>query len=268
MVLTANSGQTVCGVASVSCIAPTSIAQGQSGLFVSDGVSNWYLVASHGTDWGLSLTVNANLRVNGSIDVQGNFNPNATTTTGTTLTLSNSSMMVQYLNAASNNIAVSLTFNGNRIYFAKRTDTSTHAVVLTPSSGTIEGLASYSLQPGQSVLLSLTGTDYKIIASYEINANTSEFVAFSTASPSSGSAFTPTSVGDSVVYIPIAATTTGTVTITMGPSTGAEHTIVPSSNVAAASEPTFTLRVPAAWKVVVTITGTTVSIGTATIQTV
>lgn len=96
--------------------------------------------------------------------------------------------------------------------------------------------------------------------------NTAPVVAFTTASPSSGAAFTPLSTSDATVYIPVAATTTGTVKVTMGPSTGAENTIVPVSNLVALSEPTFTVRVPLGWKVVITITGTTVVIGTVTIQ--
>ncbi len=97
-------------------------------------------------------------------------------------------------------------------------------------------------------------------------SDTTGIAAFTTATPSSGVAFTPLATSDSIVYIPVAATTTGTVTITMGPSTGAENPVVPSSNLVALSEPTFTLLVPKNWKVVVTKTGTTVAIGTVNIQ--
>lgn len=96
--------------------------------------------------------------------------------------------------------------------------------------------------------------------------STASAAAFTTATPASGVAFTPLAASDSVAYIPIAATTTGTVAITMGPSTGAEHAIIPTSALVALSEPTFTLLVPKAWKVVVTIVGTTVVIGTVNIQ--
>ncbi len=90
--------------------------------------------------------------------------------------------------------------------------------------------------------------------------------AFTTAAPSSGVAFTPLSSSASMVYIPVIATTTGTAKVTMGPSTGAENNVFPALNMVALSAETFTLRVPAGWKVVVTITGTTVAIGTVNIQ--
>jgi hypothetical protein len=86
-------------------------------------------------------------------------------------------------------------------------------------------------------------------------------IVVSTPSPVSGTAFTPNANTDCTLYIPIVATTTGTVTITMGPTTGAERTPVPTSNLVALSEPTYMLRVPQGWKVIITITGITVSIG-------
>jgi hypothetical protein len=82
------------------------------------------------------------------------------------LTLANGVATLQYLNATSNNIAVSLAFTGARAYFVKRTDGTANTVTLTPSSGTIEGAASYALAPNEGIFLTLTGTDYKILASY------------------------------------------------------------------------------------------------------
>jgi hypothetical protein len=97
---------------------------------------------------------------------------------------------------------------------------------------------------------------------------TSGLVTTLTLTPSSGASFVPNLYVPTNVYVPVAATTSGTVKITMGPSSGTENTPVPVSNLVALSEPTFTLaRVPAGWKVIVTITGTTVAIGTVTVVT-
>lgn len=104
-------------------------------------------------------------------------------------------------------------------------------------------------------------------ATTALSSDSSTTAAVTTPAVSSGAAFTPSTTKDTQVYIPIAATTTGTVTITMGPSTGTENTPVPVSNLVAASEPVFTLRVPKGWKVIVTKTGTTVAIGTVTVVT-
>ena len=74
----------------------------------------------------------------------------------------------------------------------------------------------------------------------------------------------PNATKDTMVYIPINATTVGTYKVTMGPTTGTENTPVPVSNLAASTELTVTLRVPAGWTFIVTITGVTVAIGTVT----
>lgn len=99
---------------------------------------------------------------------------------------------------------------------------------------------------------------------FTIGTDTSTAAVATTPAVTSGVGFIPSALADTMVYVPVAATTTGTVTITMGPTTGAENTPVPASNLVALSEPCFTLRVPAGWTVIVTKTGTTVAIGTVT----
>lgn len=90
--------------------------------------------------------------------------------------------------------------------------------------------------------------------------DTSSLAAPTTTTPSSGVGFTPSTTTDSTVLIPINATTVGTVAITVG-----GVTYVPTSNLVALSEPTFTVPVRRNQSVVVTITGTTVAIGLCTI---
>lgn len=123
--------------------------------------------------------------------------------------------------------------------------------------------------PTQAQVLTALGTTANLTVTSLTAAGTSTATGAAVTTPvvSSGAAFIPSATLDTMVYIPIAATTTGTVKITYGPSTGAENTPVPTSNLVALSEPAFTLRVPAGWKVVVTIVGTTVAIGTVTVTT-
>lgn len=91
-------------------------------------------------------------------------------------------------------------------------------------------------------------------------SDTSGSTAPSTASPVSGTPFTPSSASDVFLLVPVAATTTGTVTISVG-----GVTYVPVSNLVALSEPTFTIPVRKGQAVTITVTGTTVAIGTCTI---
>ena len=81
-------------------------------------------------------------------------------------------------------------------------------------------------------------------------------------SVSTGVAFTPGATGDCFLswYISHA----GTLTVTMGPTTGAEHTIY--SAVAVLADGAFDIWVPAAWKVVITLAASaTISNVTATL---
>lgn len=81
-------------------------------------------------------------------------------------------------------------------------------------------------------------------------------------SVSTGVAFTPGATGDCFLswYVSHA----GTLTVTMGPSTGAEHTIY--SAVAVLADGAFDIWVPAAWKVVITLAASaTISNVTATL---
>lgn len=73
---------------------------------------------------------------------------------------------------------------------------------------------------------------------------------FAAQSFTSGTVFTPNAVWPCTLLLPVS--TGGTMTVTMGPSTGSENTPMPSSTVVAGQIPSIT--VPAAWKVIVTLT--------------
>lgn len=81
----------------------------------------------------------------------------------------------------------------------------------------------------------------------------------------SGTAFEPSTLVDSMVYFQINAPSSGSYTLTMGPSTGAEHTIASSVAMVAGSDVVVTLRVPATWQVVITLT--TVTLASTTVVT-
>ena len=98
-------------------------------------------------------------------------------------------------------------------------------------------------------------------------SNTSGSTTITTPTVTSGNAFTPSATRNTAVYIPIIATTAGTYKVTYGPSTGAENQIN-SGNLVALQEVVVTVICPATWKVVVTITGTTVAIDTVSVQTI
>ena len=103
-------------------------------------------------------------------------------------------------------------------------------------------------------------SSFTSVVSLNGGTDTSGLTAPSTATPSSGSPFTPSTTTDTLVLVPINATTVGTVTITVG-----GVTYVPVSNLVALSEPTFTIPVRKGQAVTITITGVTVAIGTCTI---
>ncbi len=81
--------------------------------------------------------------------------------------------------------------------------------------------------------------------------DTSGASTFSTPAPSSGSAFTISATQNSMLYI-TQNTAASITSITIGPSTGAEHTVV--SAITTAGKALFTILVPAGWKVVITAT--------------
>ena len=79
----------------------------------------------------------------------------------------------------------------------------------------------------------------------------------------SGTAFTPSAASNSTVYFQINATVAGSYTLTMGPTTGTEHTIGSAVAMLVGSDYLVTLNVPRSWLVVLTLTS--VTLGSATV---
>ena len=89
----------------------------------------------------------------------------------------------------------------------------------------------------------------------------------SSVTPSSGVAFTPNANQNAMIYLPVSAgSAAATVTITYGPSTGKENTIVSATPIAGSSSALYTLLVPANWKVIITTTGAGAKIAASKVQ--
>jgi hypothetical protein len=114
---------------------------------------------------------------------------------------------------------------------------------------------------GALELVSLTSQVYAI---QQLNLNTglvsSGSAAFTAPAIFSGVAFTPNDTLDTFVQINLAATTLGTLTVTYGPTTGAENTWLPTASTPAGSELCSGLWVPQGWKAIATATGVSVAL--------
>ena len=85
----------------------------------------------------------------------------------------------------------------------------------------------------------------------------------SSPSVTSGTAFTPSTASNATVYFQINAASSGSYTLTMGPTTGAENTIGSAVAMVAGSDAIVTLVVPRSWLVVLTLTS--VALGSTTV---
>lgn len=123
---------------------------------------------------------------------------------------------------------------------------STVSVTLAAATGSIDNTV---LPPSSGVIMQWRGAAaWSTIGSYALNENSSNRATFTTPTPTSGTAFTPSATADCVLYIKC--TTSTSLTVTIGPSTGAEHTIVGA--VTAPVGGFYPITVPMNWKVIVT----------------
>jgi hypothetical protein len=123
-----------------------------------------------------------------------------------------------------------------------------------------------------NVILIVAGNTAFVIGSNGVTqlrggTNTSISTAVSTPTVSSGVAFTPSANVDTTVYFQIAGGAVGSYTLTMGPTTGAENAIATAVPCLTGTGQLVTLRVPAGWKVVLTLSVATLTGGTATVVT-
>ena len=130
------------------------------------------------------------------------------------------------------------------------------------SATTIYGVSIIPEKSG-AILFAAGSNSWQTVAAWGCNQNT--IIAPSNPSISSGGGFIPSQYQDCDLYVPVVATTAGTVTITMGPATGAEQTPYPSQRLLLGGDQTLPVHVPAGWTVIATVTGVTVTFGTATV---
>ena len=75
----------------------------------------------------------------------------------------------------------------------------------------------------------------------------------------SGTALEVTAVSDTILTVQLTATVAGHASMTVGPTTGAEHVIATDLLMVAGSSTVVTAKVPAEWKVIVTVVTVAIS---------
>jgi hypothetical protein len=253
----ANTGQTLNGGSAIT-VTTGAGTQNMSVIIVCTVANtSWKTIGVAGTDAGQNFVCTNTFVANGYAEFNGGmfFNP---------LNVSSNTTIVEgaisYAATGSSNIT--LTFGTALLaggYYVI-TNTGTGTVTLAAAgSGTVAGQTTLSLPPQSGVICKVQSPGaspvIELYAAFGIPSDTANFAAFTTATPTSGVAFTPLSTGDSEIFFYV--TTPGTLTLTMGPSTGAEHTLVNAQAVTAGNA--FTKRIPMNWKVVVTLTTAVIS---------
>jgi len=128
-------------------------------------------------------------------------------------------------------------------------------ITITPTSANIDGNSSLVVPPHASVAVYTDGLNFYTFGTLAKASNTSATATASTPAPTTGSAFVPAANQDCELSFVV--TTASTFTVTYGPTTGAEHTII--SGVALPIGTFFNKRIPAGWSVI--ITGTIADLG-------
>lgn len=177
------------------------------------------------------------------------------------------------LNTASGIVLKGTTTTAGGIGF----NSTTHELVLVSGGGatgklvfrpTITNPTHYELVVGGTtglVLRNYAGTisvQFKAsgVIVYRSGGGTNTFYSATVTTPTvtSGTAFQPSTTKDTTVYVQTNATVAGTYTITMGPTTGAEHVVATAVKQPIGSDDVTTLHVPGYWKVIVTVSSVTI----------
>jgi hypothetical protein len=143
----------------------------------------------------------------------------------------------------------------------------------------VGGVIAASAEGAAGLTLSSSGfIDFKAPSAFEFytspitmqsgsGTNTAAAAVVTTPAVTSGVAFTPNATKDAMVYFQLNAAAAGSYTLTMGPSTGAENTVANAATITIGNDDLVTLRVPAGWKVVLTLTTVTLAGGNALVVT-
>ena len=274
----ANSGQTIglssgttpsTGSAFMTDTGQTPL--GGSTVFKFDGTSNWIISESANTDTNAGLICYNhfefadNTSGNALVQMAG---PASTGFVNCTIPWVSSSAFA----GAINNMAVgssSPTFNsmgllnpgtlnrtstptpntnirsGQLLYYVNET---TGTITITPTTGTIDGQASIVLPPHSACFTMNNGVNMWTVGTFARASNTSLSAVATTPAPVTGTAFTPAANQDCELSFWV--NTAATFTVTYGPSTGAENTIINAAAMPIGAF--FNKTIPAGWKVVIT----------------
>jgi hypothetical protein len=148
----------------------------------------------------------------------------------------------------------------NTVVQATATSGTSTAYSFTNSGGgtLVANIRDYVIS-GTTIVTTPSTTGTVVIA----RTNTANIVKIATIIPMSTTAFTPMPFSDCTGTVPIAGGVAGTYTITMGPTTGAENSLITTGGAPASVTLLVPIpKVPAGWKVVVTVAGAA-GIGTA-----
>lgn len=153
--LIAAAGQTVCGKTSVS--ASNATLDGQSIVLVSDGISNWYALATVGSDWGLGIVTSASFNTNGNFNVGGQFRLGQLAQGGN-YTILGSDRNVAFTGAAPATFTFGTALQATLSQMVLITNNGTAALTLAcAGTGTINGAATYQVPIGSAVWCAVEG---------------------------------------------------------------------------------------------------------------
>lgn len=125
---------------------------------------------------------------------------------------------------------------------------SSGTMTISPESGTYGNLILTS-QSGVGVIVEPSAGGFSTVDCVNIYSPTI----------TSGTAFVPNGEVDSELSFNVVASTAGSYKVTYGPFTGAEYTITGGTSLVAGGDDFFCKRIPAGWKVIVTLTSVTIS---------
>lgn len=254
--LAAGAGGTINGLASVPI---TSSALSVDPLIMVQATSSttWIIISAVGNDFGQGMIVGGQLFVGSTIStnsliftqqLRGHVVAKTAnyTTTGTDW----------WVQCTSNSFTVTLgtaSFGSGTQQLV--TNPGTGTVTIAAVSGTMVGPV--TLPPKSGSIWTYDGTNWNCVGSWGTVTDSSPWVTISNPAITSGVAFTCSTTSDGELLVPV--TLGGTGTFTMGPSTGAENTILPAASVLVAGAP-LVKHIPKGWKAVLTLV--TATIGT------
>jgi hypothetical protein len=250
--LAAGAGGTINGLASVS-ISNTSLLVDPLIMVQATSSTTWIIISAFGTDAGQGFVAGGALKSVGQLSFNVGFVGHSLAKTANYTTLNTD----WWINCTSNSFTVTL---GTTTFAAGCqqlvTNPGTGTITMAAVSGTLSGPT--TLPPKSGAIFTYDGTSWNCDGSWGTVTDSSAWVTISNPAITSGVAFTCSATSDGELLVPV--TLGGTGTVTFGPTTGAENTILPAGSVLVAGAP-LVKHIPKGWKVVITLV--TATLGTA-----